>query len=63
MIGLYPCILHIAGLKVPKNALDAKENKSIPTENLLKMAELVLKNNVFEFNGTAKEQISGTKCA
>ena len=31
------------------------------------MAEFVLKNNVFEFNGTVKEQISGTaigtKCA
>ena len=45
----------------------SRENKSIPTENLLKMAEFVLKNNTFEFNGTAKEQISGTaigtKCA
>ena len=31
------------------------------------MAESVIKNNVFEFNGTVKEQISGTaigtKCA
>ena len=31
------------------------------------MAEFVLKNNAFEFNGTVKEQISGavigTKCA
>ena len=67
VIGLYPCIPHVAGLKALKNALDARKNKSIPTENLLKMAEFVLKNNIFEFNGTVKEQISGTamgtKCA
>ena len=67
VIGLYPCIPHVAGLKVLENALDARENKSVPTENILKMVEFVLKNNVFEFNGTVKEQISGTaigtKCA
>ena len=67
VVGLYPCIPHVAGLKALKNALDARENKSIPTENLLKMPEFGLKNNVFEFNGTVKEQISGTaigtKCA
>ena len=32
LIGLYPCITHVAGLKALKNALDARENKSIPTE-------------------------------
>ena len=67
VVGLYPCFSHVAGLKALKNALDARENKSIPTENLLKMAEFVLRNNVFEFNGTVKEQVSGTaigsKCA
>ena len=67
VVRLYPCIPHVAGLKALKNALDATENKSIPTENILKMAELVLKNNNFEFNGTVKQQISGTaigtKCA
>ena len=31
-----------------------------PQKNLLKMAEFVLRNNVFEFNGTVKEQTSGT---
>ena len=67
VVGLHPCIPHVAGLKALKSALDARENKYIPTENLLKMAEFVLKNNVFEFNGTVKEQVSGTvigtKCA
>ena len=60
VVGLYPCISHVAGLKALKNALDARENKSIPTENLLKMAVFVFKNNVFEFNGTVKKQKSGT---
>ena len=55
VIGLYPCIPHVAELKALKNALDARKNKSIPTEILLKMAEFVLKNNIFEFNGTVKE--------
>ena len=67
VVGLYLYISHVAGLKALKNALDSRENKSISSENLLNMAEFVVKNNVFEFNGTVKEQISGTaigtKCA
>ena len=34
--------------------------KKIPTENLIKMAEFVLKNNLFEFNSKVLQQISGT---
>ena len=60
VIGLYPCIPHDAGLKALKNALDERENKSIPTKKLLKMAEFALKNNVFEFKGKVKEMILGT---
>ena len=41
--------------------------KHIPTEKLISMAEFVLKNNFFEFNGSVKQQVSGTaigtKCA
>ena len=43
--GLYPSILHEAGLKALREALDNRENKQIPTEKLLEMAEFVLKNN------------------
>ena len=43
-----------------KNALDNRENKSISTEDLIKMARFVLQNNYFEFNGIVKQQISGT---
>ena len=67
VVGLYPSIPHEAGLKALREALDNRENKQIPTENLLKMAEFVLKNNYFEFNGKVKKQLSctatGTKFA
>ena len=55
------------GLKALKQALDKREQKKIPTEDLLNMAEFVLKSNFFEFNSNIKQQISGTaigtKCA
>ena len=54
------------GLRALKDALDKREQKKIPTEDLLQMAEFVLKNNVFELNNQNKQQISwtaiGTKC-
>ena len=34
--------------------------KSKPTEELVKMAEVVLRNNYFQFNSNLKHQISGT---
>ena len=60
VVALYPSIPHEAGLKALKNALDNRENKSISTEDLIKMARFVLQNNYFEFNGIVKQQISGT---
>ena len=67
VVGLYPSIPHNAGLKALKNALDKRKQKHIPTEKLINMAEFVVKNNFFEFNGSVKQQVSGTaigtKCA
>ena len=60
MIGLYPWISRVAGLKPLKNVPDTGKNKSILTVKLLKMAETVLKNNAVEFHFTVKEQILGT---
>ena len=51
-VALYPSIHHEAGLKVLKNALYNRENRSISTEDLIM--------NYFEFNGIVKQQISGT---
>ena len=50
VVGLYPSIPHQAGLSALKEALENRSVKKIPTENLIKMAEFVLKNNLFEFN-------------
>ena len=58
VVGLYPSIPHKAGLKAPKNALEKREQKHIPTENLINMVEFVLKNNFFGFNGSVKQQVS-----
>ena len=48
------------GLRALKEVLDRREEKKISTEDLVKMAEFVLKNNYFQFNGQVKHQISGT---
>ena len=42
--GLYPGITHNEGLGALKKQLDNFYEKSIPTEDLVKMAEFVLKN-------------------
>ena len=47
VVGLYPSIPHEAGLSAIREALDKRTRKKIPTENLIKMAEFVLKNNFF----------------
>ena len=60
VVGLYPSIPHNEGLEVLKKQLDNFYEKSIPTEDLVKMAEFVLKNNCFEFNSNQKHHISGT---
>ena len=59
LVALYPGIPHEAGLKALKNALYNRENRSISTEDLIKIACFVLQSNYFEFNGIVK-QISGT---
>ena len=40
----------VEGLEVLKKQLDSFYEKSIPTEESVKMAEFVLKNNCFEVN-------------
>ena len=50
VVGLYPSIPHNVGLRALKEALEKREQKKIPTEDLGQMAEFVLKNNFFEFN-------------
>ena len=60
VVGLYSSIPHEAGLQALKEVLELKKDKKILTNNLFKMAEFVLKNNCFAFNGEVKYQISET---
>ena len=45
----YSSISHEAWLKAFKEVLDRREKKDSSTDNLVKMAEFVLKNNYLEF--------------
>ena len=60
VVGLYLSIPHTTGLAALRDALDNREVRQIPTEDLLKMAEFKLKKNHFEFSGSIKQQLSGT---
>ena len=50
-----------------RDALEEKEDKSVSTEFLVRLLEIVLKNNIFEFNQQLFQQLigtaMGTKCA
>ena len=59
VVGLYPSIPHEAGLRALRKALDKQEVKCIPTKDLVKLEEYVLKNNYFDFNSKVKQQVSG----
>ena len=60
VVVLYPCIPHEAGLQALREVLDKREQHTIPTSELIRMANFVLKINYFEFNVQIKQQISGT---
>ena len=60
VVGLYPRIPHETGLRALNEVLGRRAVKNIFSEDLAKMAEFVLKNNYFEFNGQVKHQILGT---
>ena len=49
VVGLYPNIPNDEGLEALFNALEEREEKSISSRSLVELAELVLKNNFFEF--------------
>ena len=44
VVRLYPNILNDESLLCLKKALDKRRNKTVPTESLIELAEIVLKN-------------------
>ena len=60
VVGLYPNIPHDEGLAFLKDFLDSRADKQVTTDTLIELAELVLKNNIFEFSDKTYKQIRGT---
>ena len=60
IVGLYPDILHEEELIAIRRALDSRKNKTISTDSLIKLAECVLKNNIFEHDKSVFKQLRGT---
>ena len=59
LVGLYPNTPHEEGLASLKNFLDAS-TEEVTTETLLELAEIVLKNNIFQFNEKTLKQLRAT---
>ena len=59
VVGLYPSISHDERLTVLQNQYNKFIGKIVSTEDIIKMAEFLLKNNLFEFNSKFYEKISG----
>ena len=60
VVGLYPNIPHEEGLMAVKEALEKRLDKTVSTQSLIELTELVLKNNIFEHNERMFKQTRGT---
>ena len=49
---LYPSVPKTEGIEACRRALETREDKSIPTEEVIKIKELVLENNNFGLDNT-----------
>ena len=60
VIGIYLSISHETGLEALRKILNERDSPKVPTEDMVRMADFVLKNNFFEFCDEVKRQKSGT---
>ena len=60
VVGLYPNTPHGEDLASLYECLETRENKQISSETLAELADIVLKNNIFEFDEKAFKQKCGT---
>ena len=51
VVGLYPQIPYNEGLEAIRKILNTRTNQAIPTDDIVNLAELVLRYNNFEFDG------------
>ena len=59
-VGLYPNIPHGEGLAYLYKFLETRENKKFSSNTLAELAEIVLINNIFEFDEKTFKQRRGT---
>ena len=67
VVGLYPGITHDGGLQILHKQYNKFKDKVDLTRDIIKMADFVLKNNLFEFDSTLYQhdywdQICATVC-
>ena len=60
LVGLYTNIPHDEDIDSLKSALDKRKNVEVSSDFLVKLLSLVLKYNIFEFNGKYYQQKIGT---
>ena len=60
VLGLYPSIPHSEDLDILKKQFENYPNKKVSTEDIVKMADFALKNNLLQFDSEFYKQISGT---
>ena len=60
VVGLYPNIPHDEDLAFLKDFVDSRVDKKVTTDTLIELAELILKNKIFEFSDKTYKQICGT---
>ena len=60
VLGLYPNIRHDEGLSTLRKQLDLRQEKDVTTSTLTKLAEVVLRNNIFTFMEKTLKQKRGT---
>ena len=65
--ALYTNIPRSDGVSAVRDCLNTRENPTVPTEFIVKLLDLLLKWNIFEFNGELYQQLwgtaMGTRCA
>ena len=60
VVSLYSSIPHDEGLEVLRVALNGREDQSVSTDTLVELADLALKNDIFDFKGSYFQQLRGT---
>jgi uncharacterized protein YggL (DUF469 family) len=58
--AIYPSVPRKEAREATEKALEKRSNKDIPTDEVVRMMDMVLENNNFSFNGKHYVQIEGT---